>query len=51
MHHPVYAEKRAKRHCNCIGLNELRGPLGDGGENFLWTLMGCTQPLVGEGNG
>ena len=46
MHHCVHAEKRAKSHCNCIDLVEkshcncidlkgLRGPVGDGGENFL----------------
>ena len=30
MHNPVHAEKRAKSHCNCIGLKELRGPMGKG---------------------
>ena len=45
MHHPVHAEKRAKS-C-CIGLKELRG---EGSENFLQPLMGCTHHLVVEGN-
>ena len=50
MQHPLHAEKRAKSHCNCIGLKQLRGPMG-WGENFLQSLMGCTHPLVVEGNG
>ena len=51
MHHPVHAEKRAERHCNCIGLKVLRGPMGGRDENFLQPLMHCTHPLVVEGNG
>ena len=47
MHHPVHAEKRAKSHY--ISLKELRGPMGEGGENFLQPLMGYTHPLVVEG--
>ena len=41
MHHPVHAEKRAKSYCNCIGMKEFRGPMGEGGENLLQPLMGC----------
>ena len=51
MYHPVHAEKRAKSHYNCIGWKELRGPMGEGSENFLMPLMGCIDPLVVEGNG
>ena len=51
MHHPLHAEKRAKSHCNFIGLKELMGPIEEGSENFLQPLMGCTHPLVVAGNG
>ena len=51
MYHPAHEEKRAKSHCNCIGLKEHRGPMREGGENFLQPLMGGTHPLAVEGNG
>ena len=50
MYHLVHAEKRAKSHCNRIGLKELMGPMGEKG-NFLQPLVGCTHPLVVEGTG
>ena len=51
MYHTVQAQKRAKSHCSCIGLKELRSHMGEGGENFLQPLMGCTHPLLVEENG
>ena len=47
----MHAEKRANNQCSCIGLKELMGPMGEGCEHFLQLLMGCTHPLVVEGNG
>ena len=47
MHHPVHAEKRAKSHCNYIGLKELRGPVGNEGWKFPPATTGLHPPFSG----
>ena len=51
MHHHVHAEKRGQEQLQLHWLDGAKGPMGDGSENFLQPLLGCTHPLVVEGNG